>query len=69
MFSAFQFSESVKFRSGRLAYSRDRLGATNCRSALKKKCTLSWMIGPPMTPPNSFLLVAGFSSVALFLTK
>ena len=36
---------------------------------LTKKCALSRTIGPPMTPPNSVLLVSGLVSLSLRATK
>ncbi|MXW34480.1 MAG: hypothetical protein F4Z60_02360 [Chloroflexi bacterium] len=40
-----------------------RAGLATRPSRLTKKCALSCTIGPPKTPPNSYLLFDGFSTV------
>ena len=69
VFHASQLSTVVKSRSGRLGNTLGRLGATTCRSRLKKKCAWSGTIGPPITPPHSILLLGAFSKFSLAASK
>ena len=63
VFHARHSSGDDQLSSGRVLKVVARAGLAIRRSRLTKKCALSCMIGPPNTPPNSYLLFAGFSTL------
>ena len=63
VFNARQLSGADQVSSGRVLKVVARAGLLSRRSRLTKKCALSCTIGPPNTPPNSYLLFVGFSTL------
>ena len=63
VFNARHSSAADQLSSGRVLKVCALAGLATRPSRLTKKCALSCTIGPPKTPPNSYLLFDGFSTL------
>src|SRR5919201_5885112 len=68
VFQSVRSSAIEKLSAGRVGNTLVRFGLSTCRSRLKKKWALFLTIGPPITPPQSRLVVVGFARL-FCLTK